>query len=140
MVGHGYPPPTAVGKVEVLIVEGLAEDAASSSPVALRDVSHLDDEVRYDAVDHGALIGQQAFRSVIALGKGREVPHCHGDCLSEQSHDEDAFVVLSRSIKVTYTDLKPDLFGNGVYPAVTHRQHTTQHDQTQHSRSSTVPS
>ena len=67
VVGHGDPAGAAVAQDELLVVEALAEDAATAAAVTDRDVSHLKDEVRHDTMHGGVLVVQLVTAWKISL-------------------------------------------------------------------------
>jgi len=66
-VGHAQPTGTVVLQLEVLILEALAIDGASSGTIALGEVATLDHEVLDDAVELAALVAATNKLDIISL-------------------------------------------------------------------------
>jgi len=66
-VGHAQPTGTVVLQLEVLILEALAIDGASSGTIALGEVATLDHEVLDDAVELTAFVAATNKMDIISL-------------------------------------------------------------------------
>ncbi len=95
MVRHGHPTRAAVRQDEVLVVKPLAVDAFAPGAVPGRDVSHLQHEVRDDAVHRCVLVVQDLATLLVASGDGRKVHYCHRSGFTEQRDGKAPNVILS---------------------------------------------
>jgi hypothetical protein len=96
-------------QLEVLVLELAAIDRLAASAVAVGEIASLEHEVRDDAMELGATVGELLARladTLLSSAKRTEVLHSLGNARAEQTHHDAA-----RRLAVN-GDIKVDLVGD----------------------------